>query len=1022
MNAAGSEFLSRHLRARRAASGLRTVDLRHWQLNIELVDPAAVVLERPLGIFVHLFYDGLADEIASYIAAIDLPKKIYVSTNSEAKRKWIERIFDQYDLCACAEIAIVPNWGTDIGPLLIHFAPRLQDHDICLKIHSKRSLHNSPEFGERWRSYLYNELMGEPARVGAIVHAMLANPSLGILMPRHWTPLHEWIGIGANYEPMKQLLARINVDLLPDQTVEYPSGSMFWFRSDAVAKLVRLHFEWRDFDRAVDTRDATLAHAVERCILFFCAGAGCKWAFLPLSQPNQEIPYEEAMRIIRESGTFDNAYYLATYPDIKASSVDPLEHWVTCGAQEGRDPSATFSTRYYTRLMRRHTRSNVNPLVHYLLYGRALGLQPARPARVSATVKIDDLYAGYVRAEKGRDYVGEAKPIIRRSEIKLIAFYFPQFHPFPENSEFWGRGFTEWTNTTKAIPMFPGHYQPRLPGELGFYDTRVKDVLKRQIELAKQYGIHGFCLHHYFFSGKPVMRVPYDTLLANPDLEIPFCLHWANEPWTVRWDGLATKTGMLLDQRHEPQDDFAFFRDIEPAVRDPRYIKIDGRPLLVVYRPALFPDMAATIKRWRDCFRDAGLRDPYLAVMQNAFEGAVDPRKYGFDAAIEYPPHNLASADVTHRVEVYDPGFEGTVRDYEFTLGVALARPEPEYRLFRGIMPDWDCTPRRANPELFINAVPHRYQRWLEGLCAKTDADRPRDEKLIFINAWNEWAEAAYLEPDRKYGYAYLHATARALNSFQPCLLDRLHVRLLIGAHIFYADLLAEFADYFAKIPGRFDLLITTPTERRSEVSEFLHTHLSARAGSIRVVGVDNVGRDFAPFVFHYLPATLGYDLCCWTHSKKSPYESAYAGWRKYLLDNLLGSPQTISAIVEAFAREPKLGLVYPQAFPAVARKVEWGSNFMLTQTLLGRLGITAREDEQPVFPTAAMFWFRPAALQRLLKLGLSRDDFLRYSDGPRDPVSGAIVDGTISHAFERMILYVTRSAGYDFREVLFEP
>ena len=263
---------------------------------------------------------------------------------------------------------------------------------------------------------------------------------------------------------------------------------MYWFRSAALAKLVDSVSQWRDFDHAVDQRDATLSHALERSVLFFCARANFSWAFLPSGESDQDVPDEAATRIIRESGAFDEAYYLATYTDIKAPGVDPIEHWVRFGAREGRNPCGTFSTRYYLRLMRRHTRANINPLVHYLLRGRALGLETTRPALVSATVRVDDLYASYSRAEKGRDYVGEAKPIVRQSDIKLIAFYFPQFHPFAENNEFWGRGFTEWTNTTKAIPMFPGHYQPRLPGELGFYDTRVKEVLKRQIELARQYG------------------------------------------------------------------------------------------------------------------------------------------------------------------------------------------------------------------------------------------------------------------------------------------------------------------------------------------------------------------------------------------------------------------------------------------------------------------------------------------------------------------------------------------------------
>jgi Glycosyltransferase WbsX/Rhamnan synthesis protein F len=483
------------------------------------------------------------------------------------------------------------------------------------------------------------------------------------------------------------------------------------------------------------------------------------------------------------------------------------------------------------------------------------------------------------------------------------------------------------------------------------------------------------------------------------------------------------KKGLLLDQRHSAEDDYAFFRDIDPALRDRRYITIGGRPVLAIYRPRLFPDMHATLDRWRECCRKAGINEPYMVMMQTSFEGQVNPKKFGFDAAIEFPPHNLDISNVSRRVNLYDPGAEVGVYDYEHVVDRALFLEEPDYKLFRGVMPEWDCTPRRANPGLFINCGPHRYQRWLEGLCVKTDleSDGAADEKLIFINAWNEWAEGAYLEPDRKYGYGYLDATARALNAYRPTSIDPLGLRVLVVAHIFYMDLLDEFIEHFCNIPCEFDLFLTVPNDQRDFLARYTREHAIPKVKKTTVVSVENFGADIGPFILHGLPYAMDYDICVKVHTKKTPYNSKFAGWRQFLLRNLLGYPQNIAAIAEAFAREPKLGVLYPKPFGPVAEHAEWGSNFNLTASLLEKLRVSVSPHEQPKFPTGSMFWFRPKALQPLLDLALTDDDFKRWVDGARDAETGAIVDGTLMHALERTICYVAAAAGYDCRDFLFE-
>jgi len=348
------------------------------------------------------------------------------------------------------------------------------------------------------------------------------------------------------------------------------------------------------------------------------------------------------------------------------------------------------------------------------------------------------------------------------SPIKTIALYLPQFHPIPENDEFWGKGFTEWTNVSKAAPAFEGHYQPHLPGELGFYDLRLIDVQKQQIELAKDYGIFGFCYHHYWFGGRRLLERPFNTVLSNPELDFPFCICWANENWTRRWDGLEGE--VLVAQNHSPQDDIAFIKDLEPAMKDPRYIRFKGRPILIVYRVNLLPDPRATAQRWRDYCRSAGIGEIYL-VCARTF-GITDPRPFGFDAAVEFPPHNAERKEITDSVALRDPDFGGVVYDFE-TMAKSFDQLSEDYPIIKTVSPGWDNEARKpGRGHIFHGASPTTYANWLKQafeLTLKGTQQNPEHAPFVFINAWNEWAEGAHLEPDRRFGYSYLEQTAQTV-------------------------------------------------------------------------------------------------------------------------------------------------------------------------------------------------------------------------------------------------------------------
>ncbi len=347
-------------------------------------------------------------------------------------------------------------------------------------------------------------------------------------------------------------------------------------------------------------------------------------------------------------------------------------------------------------------------------------------------------------------------------KARLIAFYLPQYHAIPENDAWWGKGFTEWTNVRPAQPMFPGHYQPHEPLDLGYYDLTDIETQKRQIELAKLYGIGGFCFYWYWFAGKRLLEKPVETWLNNPDLDFPFCICWANENWTRRWDGKDSE--VLMGQNHTPEDDLAFIAELGPYLRDPRYIRIDGKPLVLVYRPSLLPDPAATAGRWRKWCRDNGIGEIYLAYTQS-FELA-DPKSYDFDAAIEFPPNNASPRVLTDRIQGLDPEFNGIVYDWNSYVDRSRDYPQPDYRLIRSVCPAWDNTARRKKGgAIFLNNTPQEYATWLGNAMTRTLADAPTvDERIIFCNAWNEWAEGAHLEPDTRFGYAWLETTRNALD------------------------------------------------------------------------------------------------------------------------------------------------------------------------------------------------------------------------------------------------------------------
>lgn len=341
---------------------------------------------------------------------------------------------------------------------------------------------------------------------------------------------------------------------------------------------------------------------------------------------------------------------------------------------------------------------------------------------------------------------------------RLIAFYLSQFHPVPQNDTWWGKGFTEWTNVTKAEPLFEGHYQPHLPTDFGFYDLRVRDTRHDQIRTAKQYGIDGFCYHYYWFSGERILDRPLDDMLADPESDMPFCLCWANENWTRRWD--AAEHEVLMAQKYLPEDDLNFIKSLIPFFDDPRYIRLDGAPILLVYRAQHLPDAKKTAAIWRDYCASVGITRIHLCAALT--HGNMDYEQFGFDSGVEFPPHNLHVPAVNPQINFYQP-FRGHVVPYHAVAQAYLDRRYAGRNVFRSVFPSWDNTARTHGRALIVlNGTPANYECWLAESLRRTQEDFPGEQRLLFINAWNEWAEGCHLEPDRKHQRGFLEATLRA--------------------------------------------------------------------------------------------------------------------------------------------------------------------------------------------------------------------------------------------------------------------
>jgi lipopolysaccharide biosynthesis protein len=360
-------------------------------------------------------------------------------------------------------------------------------------------------------------------------------------------------------------------------------------------------------------------------------------------------------------------------------------------------------------------------------------------------------------------------------KIRPIAIYLPQFHPVRENDEWWGKGFTEWTNVTKAKPLFKGHYQPHLPTDLGFCDLRVPEVREEQAKMAREYGIHGFCYYHYWFNGKRILERPFQEVFESGSPDFPFMLCWANENWTRTWDG--KESNVLLEQNYSAEDYRNHVRSLIPYFKDERYIRIDGKPVFSIYKTQKIPNIQELIDIFRAEARKEGI-ELYLCRFET---DSSNKKSYaeGFDAAVEFQPHGgianyidrfwlrkmWREKQMTFENLVISLRYrynrliksKGLVIDYKkFIKVLSEFKADEGYKRYRGVTPGFDNTARkRSNYFLMKNATPEVFGQWVDQTLSEFKPFS-KEENLFFINAWNEWAEGNHLEPCVKWGRQYL--------------------------------------------------------------------------------------------------------------------------------------------------------------------------------------------------------------------------------------------------------------------------
>ena len=597
------------------------------------------------------------------------------------------------------------------------------------------------------------------------------------------------------------------------------------------------------------------------------------------------------------------------------------------------------------------------------------------------------------------------------TDIKTIALYLPQYHSIKENDKWWGKDFTEWKNVKKAKPLYKGHHQPRIPGDetnyLGYYNLTNPRTIKEQVKLAKSHGIYGFGIYYYWFSGKRLLELPLNILLNNKDIIIKFFLIWANENWTKRWDGKDNE--ILIKQDYKENDPENFIKDIMIYLNDERYIRINEKLVIGIYEPKKIPNLEKDLSIWRKKAREFGIGELYIICALNQYEIKDFDNMKSIDAIYQFSPRDSLNYNIK-----YDEKFLYTATLYkEFDNNYSN-----NIDFYKGSMLEFDNTARKKKDYvIFQNYSPEQFYMLNRKIIEWTTLKYNNTNRFVFVNAWNEWGEGTYLEPDEKYGYASINALSKAIFNISynnhNYNLSHLMVdpKIAIQAHIYYEDLIEEMINKINNIPVKYDLFISTNSIKIKHIINIYIKKLS-NLNNYEILICENKGRDVLPLLLQLNNNIIKkYKYFCHIHTKKTTFTNFGDDWRKYLLENILGSKDIVSEILTDFENNDKLGFIFPENYYKVL--LEYGNELTKKDKyymnyLLKILYKNKKVGKLIDFPAGNMFWAKVQAVFQIFNIDISK----------QFPTEKCQADGTIMHGIERIWLFLVKMNGFYYKKI----
>ena len=603
------------------------------------------------------------------------------------------------------------------------------------------------------------------------------------------------------------------------------------------------------------------------------------------------------------------------------------------------------------------------------------------------------------------------------SDIKVIALYLPTFYNMNNNKDTKNPYNYGWKSIQNSIPLFKGHYQPRKPINiskyLGYYDLSFIEVIKKQIQFAKNHGIYGFGIYYYWSFGKILFEKPLRLIFENDDIDFKYCLIWKNDYILYNKNNEKNRLNLIKIENNSDniKNNTSLIDDIYNYLKDIRYIRINQKPVLGIYKPSIINKIETVIASWREKARENNIGEIFiLSNLNDQFFEDIKKMKV-FDAAYEYPPFNILSDNLMKNdYYFYYSGliFRSMNKSYNITN---------DFPIYRGVMLEWDNSQNlRDNFSIFSDYSPEKFYIINKLLINWTRNNYNDSNKFIIINSWNNWYEGSYLEPDIKNGFANLNSLSKAIFNlpFQAYIYNLSNLKnktyIAVQVHLFYEDLIKEVTNKINNIPVKFDLYISTNTwNKAKKIENYMRNNSKAENFFIKIM--KNKGRDVLPFLTQLKLVIKNYKYICHVHSKKTIYDPEYGQkWRNYLYRNLLGSIEIVSEILSDFENFSKLGLIFPETFYECivhAIKVK-DEDRKYTNYILNKIFPGFKVEKSFDFPAGNMFWARIDAIYQIFDV-ISEDLFPKEENQQT---------GTIMHGIERIWIYLVKLNGFSYKKI----